>query len=162
MTKEPLQAYEELAIVEATGAQFTRLDDLLQILRRKAREVGANALIVRGRQHRTRESGDFVDLILNDAKNEDSYAAPFLWGVAIRLESPSKRTNLSLPKSAGEVSASRQQEITGMLGDARLGEKGRRLLNLLEQGTINKQEYDSIRLALTNEEHERIEQDEDW
>ncbi|MFT4763749.1 MAG: hypothetical protein ACI9OH_000839 [Oleispira sp.] len=82
--------YEQISYIEVLGGEYSKTDDLVKELRRKAKSVGADAVIDIRKGRRVRKETDGVLLLLNIAAGEDSshtsreYRSDNLQGLAIK------------------------------------------------------------------------------
>ena len=85
-----IKKYEQISYIEVLGGEYSKTDDLVKELRRKAKSVGADAVIDIRKGRRVRKETDGVLLLLNIAAGEDSshtsreYRSDNLQGLAIK------------------------------------------------------------------------------
>lgn len=80
---EPRRNYKQIAMIEADGSEYEDNAILLEKLRRKARQVGADAVIKIHKSTTQRQSGELITQLLFDTEPE-TYVASVLSGVAIK------------------------------------------------------------------------------
>mgnify|MGYP003624955227 FL=1 len=82
--------YEQISFIEVLGGKRSKTDELLKELRRKAKSVGADAVIDIRKGRRIRKENDSALLVLSIAAGEDSshtsqeYRSDTLQGIAIK------------------------------------------------------------------------------
>ena len=83
--KAPERAYDQIALVEVTGARASSTAELADMMRARAHGLGADAVVEVTTLYRDRETGDLLLTFLGDEdEGTESYAATVLRGIAVR------------------------------------------------------------------------------
>lgn len=84
---KPVKAYRQIGLIEIDGAAHHTNDALLVKIRKRAQEMGADAVIGVRKSTTTRSQGSLVgDILFGDGKDDNSYVASVFTGIAIKYE----------------------------------------------------------------------------